>query len=310
MQNGWIKLHRELIDKAIWNCSSPEHKTVLITILTMANHQEKKWIWGGEKVEIKPGQFISSLENIKDKCGTGVSIRNVRTALKFFEKLDFMTSEVTNHGRLISITNWGVYQACDSESDKPTDKQTTNDRQASDKQVTTTKECKKERMKEEEEVASLPGTDIFFILRNGNEWELPAETLEMYKNKYSWDFLDLEFGKMQDWLENNKSKRKTPIGMPRFIGSWIARAIDNEKTGWKAWKNEEIEEVEEETQTQRLRREFDELSEEERMILRETNQMYSKFYFILTAEEEKKYVKPVDEVKRQSMLEDLKRLYC
>lgn len=38
---GWIKLHRELLDKPIWTESTPEQKTILITLLMMANHTKK-----------------------------------------------------------------------------------------------------------------------------------------------------------------------------------------------------------------------------------------------------------------------------
>ncbi|MCA5964224.1 hypothetical protein LC724_33295 [Blautia sp. RD014234] len=38
---GWIKIHRELLDKPIWQLSTPEQKSILITLLLMANHREK-----------------------------------------------------------------------------------------------------------------------------------------------------------------------------------------------------------------------------------------------------------------------------
>ena len=38
---GWIKVHRDLLDKPIWIESTPEQKTILITLLMMVNHQKK-----------------------------------------------------------------------------------------------------------------------------------------------------------------------------------------------------------------------------------------------------------------------------
>lgn len=107
---GWIKLHRCLKEKAIWQNSSPEHKTILITLLMMANHEEKQWEWNGGKFVVKPGQFVTSLESIRKKAGKGISIKNIRSALKRFEKLEFLANETAKAGRLITIVNWGVYQ--------------------------------------------------------------------------------------------------------------------------------------------------------------------------------------------------------
>jgi hypothetical protein len=53
---GWIKLYRQLLNKAIWQCSTMEQKVILITLLLMANHEEKEWEWQGEKFKCKPGQ--------------------------------------------------------------------------------------------------------------------------------------------------------------------------------------------------------------------------------------------------------------
>src|SRR5690625_1989287 len=107
---GWSKLHRELMNKAIWIESTPEQKSILITLLMMANHKEKEWEWKVNRLKAKPGQFIASLNGIVGKCGKGISVENVRTALKRFENYGFLTSESTNRNRLITIINWNEYQ--------------------------------------------------------------------------------------------------------------------------------------------------------------------------------------------------------
>src|SRR5690625_3339037 len=95
VSKGWVKLHRELMDKPIWEGSTPEQKVILITLLTMANHKEKEWEFKGERYLAKPGQFVTSLGSIVKKAGNGISIRNVRTAIDRFEKYGFLTNEST-----------------------------------------------------------------------------------------------------------------------------------------------------------------------------------------------------------------------
>lgn len=135
---GWIKIHRDLLNKPIWLESTTEQKTILITILMMVNHQKKDWEWQGRPYSVKSGQVITSLESISQKCGKGVSIQNVRTALKRFEKFGFLTNKSTNRNRLITITNWGLYQNNVDESTS----NLTGEQQATNNQLTTNKNHK------------------------------------------------------------------------------------------------------------------------------------------------------------------------
>lgn len=125
--DGWIKLHRCLINKPIWAASKPEQKAVLITILCLANHEAKEWIWQGQKFVVREGQFITSLDSLAKK--SGVSKKSVRTALVNFEKLEFLANESAKTGRLITVINWGLYQSKDEESAK----ESANDRQSTGK---------------------------------------------------------------------------------------------------------------------------------------------------------------------------------
>lgn len=136
---GWIQLHRELMEKAIWKTSTPEQKTILITLLLMVNHNESEWEWKGEKYHIQPGQCITSLSSIAEKAGKGISIQNVRTALKRFEKLGFLKDESTNKNRLITIVNWGIYQSQGDKTNKHNNKQLTANQQTINNQSTPNK---------------------------------------------------------------------------------------------------------------------------------------------------------------------------
>lgn len=126
------------MNKSIWQESTPEQKTILITLLMMANHQEKEWEWKGERYKAQPGQFVTSLPSIVKKCGKGITIQNVRTALARFEKYEFLTDESTNKNRLVTIVNWELYQ---SKDDELTDGLTGN-QQATNRQLTANKNDK------------------------------------------------------------------------------------------------------------------------------------------------------------------------
>jgi len=131
--------------------STPEQKVVLITLLTMANHSSKQWEWLGEKFEVLPGQFITSIDSIKSKAGKNISSQNVRTSLKRFEKLGFLTNKSTKTGRLITVVNWAFYQ--DENSDLT--KQVTKTSQRANKDLTPNKNDKNDK----EENTTSSGSD-------------------------------------------------------------------------------------------------------------------------------------------------------
>lgn len=125
--NGYIKLSRKMMEWEWWHDDNTLR--LWLTILFLANWEDKEW--HGEK--IPRGSFWTSIESLSKK--SGLTPRQVRTALKHLEDSNQVTSKVTdkltnkvtnkvtNHGRLITVVNYGVYQDLTSESDKQNDKQ-------------------------------------------------------------------------------------------------------------------------------------------------------------------------------------------
>lgn len=235
--NGWVKLYRVLLDKPIWQLSSPEQKVILITLLLMANHKTQKWEWNGKQFECTPGQFISSLEKITERCGKDISIRNVRTAIKRFENLDFLTNESTKTGRLITIANWELYQGDKESPDKEADKDLTKSRQRPDKDLTTNKNNKEYKNdkegKKKEYICPEPGipapdcSEIFLPLVDGTFYNVPLQKIRNWEAAFPAVDAMHELKKMLTWLDSNQTKRKTARGIERFINNWLSRTQDN-----------------------------------------------------------------------------------
>lgn len=108
---GWIKLHRKLLEKAIWRNCTPSQCKVLITILLMCNYEEQQWIWKGKKFMVKSGEMVTSLNNIARNCGEGITPKIVRNSLDKFQQYGFLKSIGSERGRLITINNWEFYQS-------------------------------------------------------------------------------------------------------------------------------------------------------------------------------------------------------
>ena len=118
----WIKIHKKLLE---WEwADSPNMMALWIRLLLEANDEDKCW----RGIEVKRGQFVTSLGELSIK--TGISIRGIRTCLSRFKETGEIEEQTTNKHRIITICKYADYQLTENTSDK----QTTNKRQANDKQ--------------------------------------------------------------------------------------------------------------------------------------------------------------------------------
>lgn len=150
--NGWVKLHRSILENAVWQCSTPGQKAVLITIMLLANSKPNKWIWKGKKYELKAGQLITSRESLSKQAR--VSEQTVRGALKRFEMLEFITSEATSEGTLITIVNWELYQGRETTDNQPNTDKPTNEQPANNQPTTSNKNNKNNKNDKKKEYSA------------------------------------------------------------------------------------------------------------------------------------------------------------
>ena len=142
MGNGWIKLHRELLDH--WVYDDPEKLKIWLTLLSKASHQIHKINIGYELVELNPGELIFG--TIKFADAINVSRDKLYRTVKMFEKdgmIKYDTSTYQGKFSVIKILNWSKYQkpsspTCqeDGEFSQKGDKRVTEGEQTPDKRST------------------------------------------------------------------------------------------------------------------------------------------------------------------------------
>lgn len=121
---GFIVLHRKMLD---WEWySDPLMVHLWITLLLMANYEDKKWCG----IVIKRGQLVTSFDKLS--LQTGMSIRQLRTRLDRLEDCECITKQTTNKYTIVTICNYSSYQDIPDDNDS----QATIKRQASDNQTT------------------------------------------------------------------------------------------------------------------------------------------------------------------------------
>jgi uncharacterized phage protein (TIGR02220 family) len=205
---GFLKLHRCLMKKPIWLNSTPEQKTILITVLMMVNFSETSWEWKGEKFTTQPGQTITSIDSIMKYAGKGITIQNVRSSLLRFEKLGFLTNESTKTGRLITIVNWRVYQPLEDKPNIEDNIDPTNTQQTPNKEPTPKGEGNKgEGNKGEEEKEVIPYKQIIDYLndKTNSKYKMVDKNKKFIKARFNEgytidDFIIVIDKKCCEWL--------------------------------------------------------------------------------------------------------------
>jgi len=105
--NGWILLHRSLLDSKEFSASPAQFK-VLIYLILSANHKARFV----RSVEINRGQCVRSLTRISDDCD--LSRKAVRCALSNLAKSGFVNISTpfgAHQGHMITICNYDIYQS-------------------------------------------------------------------------------------------------------------------------------------------------------------------------------------------------------
>ena len=130
-KQGWIKIHRQLLE---WEWYDDINVTRLfLHILLKANHKSKNY--KGEIVKV--GEHLTSRDILSKE--TGLTIRQVRTALTKLKTTNELTINSSSQGTKIQIVNYEKYQVTTNEL--------TTKRPATDQQTTSNKNVKNEKKK-------------------------------------------------------------------------------------------------------------------------------------------------------------------
>jgi hypothetical protein len=128
-QNGWIKLHRQILE---WEWYDDINCFRLFTHLILkANHKEKRY----KGIVIKAGQIVTSRDLLAEE--TGLSSQQIRTAITKLKSTNEITSVTSSQGTIIEVVNYEKYQIATNEI--------TEEQPTSNQRATTNKNDKKEK---------------------------------------------------------------------------------------------------------------------------------------------------------------------
>ena len=129
---GYIRLHRQILKWEWW--SNPNTFRMFIYLLLKANYCDLKF----EGKVIHRGQLVTSIPKLAQE--TTLTPRQVRVTLDHLKLTGEVTDTYTSKYRIITVVNYDKYQT----DDRQDGSQMTGERQANDRQMTVSKEIKKD----------------------------------------------------------------------------------------------------------------------------------------------------------------------
>lgn len=142
--NGWIKLHRKIIDNPVFD--NPDLFHLFVYCLIAANHNPTMIVWNGEEKNMERGSFIAGRKSLSEKLKQSES--KIYRNLKTLEKLNIITQKSNNRFTLINVVNYCNYQGSEFENEQQMNNQrTTNEQQMNTVKNLRTKELKNKDIK-------------------------------------------------------------------------------------------------------------------------------------------------------------------
>lgn len=127
---GWIALHRNIRDHWVYQEKRVFSKyEAWLDLLMDANHQNNKFLFDGQLIEVNRGEFITSVRQLCERWGW--SNTKVNRFLKMLEDDQMLIRKSDSKKTVITIVNYDFYQRC--ESKETTQKRQQNDAEASQK---------------------------------------------------------------------------------------------------------------------------------------------------------------------------------
>lgn len=196
---GFIALHRKMLE---WEWYSEANTCRLfIHCLLKANWKDKNY----RGTIVKRGSFLTSLEGLA--CETGMTVQNVRTAIKNLKLTNELTIKSSSQGTEITINNYDSYQQLTGEVTS----ELTDDQQAANKQLTTTNKDNKDNK-----------DNKYISAKRLTEFPLPDEWAEK-SNAY--------------WLEKGRPDLDAQSEFQKFQDNHIAKGTKSAdwSRNWRTW---------------------------------------------------------------------------
>ena len=105
--HGWIKLYRCLLEDAV--CQKSAYFHLWVTLLLMAAHKDREFIFNNQIQKLAPGQLITGRKKLHKL--TRIPQTTIERILDCLENGHMIGQQKFRKFRIITITNWESFQS-------------------------------------------------------------------------------------------------------------------------------------------------------------------------------------------------------
>jgi len=205
MRNGWIKLHRSLLD---WEWYDDINvMRVFLHCLLMANHKDKKY----RGAVVQRGSFLTGRDALASQ--TGLTVQQIRTSLNKLKSTNELTIKSSKQGTVIKVVSYDRYQEVTNES--------TTHQPDSNQIITTNNKNKNNKNEKNNTLADAETHEISWSSASG--WQnISADDMKQWQTAYPNANVTQQIEAMNQWLISNPSKAKKKLWR-KFITNWLSR---------------------------------------------------------------------------------------
>lgn len=213
--NGWIKMHRQILEHWIWVSNEPyDKRSAFVELIMCANHSDAKIRMNNTILTIRRGQFYTSLLKLSERWKW-----NKRTVSKFLALLEsenMIKVESSKggsiNGTLITIVNYSTYQGG---SDNAQDEVESMHEKCTSECTTQNTENKEDTETEENKVHNGVHIGVHINKNDNNNFSSTTTRARTYEENCS------------DTLPSNAEERKSDLSDARTSGSSSSIAFNN-----------------------------------------------------------------------------------
>ena len=132
---GYVKLHRKLLDSAIF--ANEKALKVFVWCLLKSTYSPRKVMCGMQMVELEPGQFITGRKRAAEELA--IPERTVYDVMTTLKDQQLISIKPNNRFSVVTVVNWALYQVDTEESNNKNGSSPTTNQQ----QTNTNKKDKK-----------------------------------------------------------------------------------------------------------------------------------------------------------------------
>lgn len=207
--NGYIQLHRKLLDNPIF--LNADLLQLFIYCLLKANHKPETFIWNGEEITVNRGQFITGriiMSKDLKQTESGTYKR-----LQVLNKLKYISLKSNNKFTLLTVCKYNTYQGTKKQKEQQSNNKVTTKEQQSNtnnNDNNDNNDNKRDLLKKTNNIIEFDNEFLEF-------WKIYDMDIQQDECYGQWKYIDimnraLILKRIQNYIDNtDKNFRKEPL---------------------------------------------------------------------------------------------------